>query len=155
MSWVRGREEILGMLERGELGQVVANLDLARRLIASARRHVRSAEAMSDDDPELAYAAVYDAMRKAMTALLQAQGLRPTTAGGHLAVQHAVRAQFGASMGTLLRPVDRIRTTRHAVEYLDEDTAIDGEAVRADLPAAHALVDAAEKAVPHLPVFVR
>lgn len=58
-------------------------------------------------------------------------------------------------MGPLLRPVDRIRTTRHAVEYLDEETWIDADAVHADLPAAQALIDAAGKAVDHLPVFVR
>lgn len=155
MSWQRGREEILGMLDRGELGQVVADLKLAERLISAAKRHVRSADALSDADPELAYSAVYDAIRNALTALLQAQGLRPTTSGGHLVVQHAARAQFGASMGPLLRPVDRIRTTRHAVECLDEETWIDADAVRADLPTAQALIDAAEKAVAHLPVIVR
>lgn len=143
------------MLEDGDLGQVVADIGLANRLIAAARRHVKSAETLSHEDSELAYAAVYDAIRKAMTALLQAQGLRPTTAGGHLAVQRAVRAQFGASMGPLLRPIDRIRTTRHAVEYMDEDTWVDADAVRADLPAAQALIDAAEKAIDHLPVFTR
>ncbi|MGH3679665.1 MAG: hypothetical protein ACRDT2_05305 [Natronosporangium sp.] len=154
MTWARGRDEILGMLERGELSRVVADLGLAKRLLASARRHLESAAALSAQDPEPAYAAVYDAIRKALTALLQAQGLRPTTAGGHLTVQHAARAQFGASMGGLLRPVDRIRTTRHAVEYLDADVWIDADAVHADLPVAVALVDAAEQAVEHLPVFL-
>lgn len=154
MSWPRGRTEILGMIERGELGQVVADLGLAERLVASANRHLKSAEAVCEEDPELAYAAVHDAARKALAALLQAQGLRPTTAGGHLAVQHAVKAQFGASMGTLLRPIDRIRATRHAVEYLDEETWIDADAVRADVPKVQQIVDAAEKAIAHLTVFV-
>lgn len=43
MSWERWREEILGMLERGELSRVVADVGLAERLIASARRHLDSA----------------------------------------------------------------------------------------------------------------
>ena len=34
MSWVRGRDEILGMLERAELTRVVADVGLAERLIA-------------------------------------------------------------------------------------------------------------------------
>lgn len=155
MSWTRGRDEIVGMIEREELTQVVADADLARHLIEAAHRHVKSAEVLRDDDPELAYAAVYDAIRKAMAAMLQAQGLRATTMGGHLAVQRAVRAQFGASMGALLRPVDRIRTTRHAIQYPDQETWVDADAVSADLPAAIALIDAAEKAIQHLPVFVR
>lgn len=155
MSWQRGRDEILTLLDRGELTQVVADLDLAQRLLTAARRHVKSAETLCESDPELAYAAVYDAIRKALSAMLQAQGLRPTAEGGHLAVQRAVRAQFGASMGALLRPVDRIRTTRHVVQYPDRETYIDADDVRADLPAAVALIDAAVKAMPHLPVFIR
>lgn len=154
MSWVRGRDEILGMLERAELTRVVADVGLAERLIASAKRHLTSAEQLSDEDPELAYAAIHDAVRKAMAAMLQAQGLRPTTTGGHLAVQHAVRAQFGSSMGKLLRPVDRIRITRNRVEYPDSETWIDADAVLADLPAAHELVNAADKSIGHLTVFV-
>lgn len=155
MSWQRGRDEILTLLDRGKLTQVVADLDLAQRLLTAARRHVKSAETLRDDDPELAYAAVYDAIRKALSAMLQAQGLRPTTEGGHLAVQRAVRAQFGASMGALLRPVDRICTTRHAIQYPDSATYVDADDVRADLPAAAALIDAAAQAIPHLSVFIR
>lgn len=155
MTWHRGREEILGMLDRGELGQVVADLGLAQRLITSAKRHLTSADRLGEDDPELAYAAIHDAIRKALTAMLQAQGLRPTTSGGHLVVQDAIKAQFGASMGALLRPVDRIRVTRHAVEYLDEQTWLDADAVQADLPNARKLVEAAEKAISHLTVFQR
>ena len=57
-------------------------------------------------------------------------------------------------MGKLLWPVDRIRITRHRVEYLDSETWIDADAVLADLPAARELVDAADKAIGHLTVFV-
>lgn len=108
---------------------------------------------MADEDAELAYAAVHDAVRKALAAMLQAQGLRATTTGGHLAVQHAVKAQFAATMGTLLRPIDRIRVTRHSAEYPSSDTYIDADAVRADVPVAKAVVDAADSAINHLPVF--
>lgn len=70
------------MLDRGELSQVTADLKLAKRLVATARRHVRSAKALSEEDPDLAYAAVYDVIRKAMTALLQAQAcVRPHRVG--------------------------------------------------------------------------
>lgn len=143
------------MLDQDKLAQVVADTGLARHLIEAAHRHVKSAEVLANDDPDLAYAAVHDAIRKAMTAMLQIQGLRATSTGGHLAVQRAVRAQFGASMGALLRPVDRIRTTRHTIEYPDKETSVDADAVRADIPAATALVGAAERAIEHLTVFVR
>lgn len=101
MSWQRGHDEILGMIDGGDLARVVADPDLADRLLSAAQRHIGSAETLCDSDPELAYAALYDAIRKALSAMLQAQGLRATSAGGHLAVQRAVHAQFSASMGAL------------------------------------------------------
>ncbi|GLW97552.1 hypothetical protein [Microtetraspora sp. NBRC 16547] len=153
-SWARGRDEIVGMLQRRELTQVVADPELAGRLISTARQHLVSAETLAGTDPYLAYAALHDAVRKALAALLQVQGLRATTTGGHLAVQHAARAQFGATMGSILRPVDRIRTTRHEGEYPTPTTWIDEDTVRDDLSAAAAIVDAADKVLPHLPVFI-
>jgi uncharacterized protein (UPF0332 family) len=152
-SWPRGREEVQGMIERRELTQVVADADLAERLLATARQHLDSAGVLAATDPYLAYTALYDAIRKALAALLQAQGLRATTTGGHLAVQQAARAQFGASMGAILRPVDRIRTTRHEAEYPSAGTYIDEDTVTDDLPEAEAVVEAVAKAMPHLSPF--
>jgi hypothetical protein len=85
----------------------------------------------------------------------QMQGLRATTSGGHLAVNRAMQAQFGASMGPILRAVDRIRVTRHEAEYPGQATYIDDQSVLDDLPRAEAIVDAVELALPHLTVFIR
>jgi len=145
-GWRRGRDEILGMIERRELDQVTANTELADRLMATARQHLASAKLLAPSDPYLGYAAVYDAIRKALAALLQVQGLRATTSGGHLAVMQAVYAQFGASMGAILRPVDRIRVTRHDAEYPRQATYIDDQAVMNDIPKAEAIVEAVAKA---------
>jgi hypothetical protein len=112
-----------------------------------------SARLLATSDPYLAYAAVYDAIRKALAALLQAQGLRATTQGGHLAVVHAVQAQFGPSMGSILRPVDRIRVTRHEAEYPGQATYIDEDTVLDDLPKAEAILEAVAKALPRWRIF--
>lgn len=143
------------MIERRELDQVTANSELADRLMAAARQHLASARLLAGSDPYLGYAALYDAIRKSLSALLQIQGLRATTSGGHLAVMHAVQAQFGASMGAILRPVDRIRVTRHEAEYPGRSTYIDEQTVLDDLPKAEAVVDAAANALPHLTAFAR
>jgi len=152
-GWARGREEILGRLERQELTQMTANTELAKRLLATARQHLASVRLLAASDPYLAYVAVYDAIRKALSALLQIQGLRATASGGHLAVMHAVKAQFGASMGAILRPVDRIRVTRHEAEYPGQATYIDQDTVLDDLPKAEAVVEAVTKTLPHLSPF--
>ncbi len=152
-GWERGRAEILGMIERGELAQVTANAELADRLLLTARQHLASARLLAASDPYLAYAGIYDAIRKALSALLQAQGLRAASKGGHLAVMHAIQAQFGASMGAILRPIDRIRVTGHEAEYPGQATYIDEDAVLDDLPKAEVVVEAAAKAMPHLTTF--
>lgn len=66
MSWPRGQDEINAMLDSGELGRITADLDLAKHLIAEARRHVKSAEVLASADPSLAYAALHDAIRKSL-----------------------------------------------------------------------------------------
>jgi hypothetical protein len=40
----------------------------------------------------------YDAARQACVSLLAQQGLRPTTSGGHYAIEEVIRAQFGGSL---------------------------------------------------------
>ncbi len=103
------------MIERRELTQVTANPELADRLLATGRQHLVSARLLAASDPYVAYAAIYDAIRKALSALLQVQGLRATTSGGHLAVMHAVHAQFGASEILTSKPYAGLRDSVRAV----------------------------------------
>jgi hypothetical protein len=52
------------MVERNELDQVIANTELADRLMATARQHIASAKLLASSDPYLGYAAIYDAIRR-------------------------------------------------------------------------------------------
>lgn len=94
MKWEQGRGAIDRMLANSELQRVPASREQAERLLAQARVHVASALQVCDTDPPGGYALAYDGARKALTAILENQGLRPTTRGGHLAVSEAVRAQL-------------------------------------------------------------
>ena len=145
MSWERGREVIERLLEAGHLEQVVANPAEARHLISRARRHLVTAANDADDDPEIAYNALYAASRKALTALLVEQGLRPTRAGGHEVVIEAAEAQLVPPMGDTLRPYRRMRRRRGEGDYQGLAVAIRPDDVRADLPASEPIVDMADK----------
>lgn len=116
MRWEQGRAEIERLLEAKHLQQVPASREHADRLLAQARRHLASAASTAEDDPEGAYALLYDAARKALWAILENQGLRPTSSGGHLAAYNAVRAQLDPPMGRQLRPYDRMRRHRRDAE---------------------------------------
>lgn len=77
------------MLERGELEHVPAGVELAERLLVQARKALLVAEfAFGNEAHYSGYSDRYDAVRKALTAVLQIQGLRPTRDGGHIAITH-------------------------------------------------------------------
>lgn len=117
IRWEQGRATIDELLARRHLERVPANDEHAGRLLEQARRHVVSARALCYADPELAFTAAYDAARKALTALLAVQGLRPTSAGGHLCVYQASLAQFDPPLGRKIKPFDWMRRTRNDTEY--------------------------------------
>src|SRR5579859_3764631 len=116
MRWDQGRAVIDRMLADQQLQRVPASREHAGRLISQARKHLASAAEVCDEDPAGGYALVYDAARKALTAVLENQGLRPTSRGGHLAAYDAVRAQVDPPMGKIVRPFDRMRQRADA-EY--------------------------------------
>lgn len=64
-------------------------------------------------DPDSAFVLAYDAARQALTALLAHQGPRPTTKGGHYAVEQVVRAQFGPGF----RQFGALRRRRNELAY--------------------------------------
>lgn len=154
MRWNQGRELVDRMIAASELQRVPASRDHADRLILQARRHLVSADEIGDDDPAGGYTLVYDAARKALTAMLENQGLRPTTRGGHLAVYEAARAQLDPPMGQVLRPFDRMRRQRHDVEYPPTDAPqISPEDVREDVAKAAAIIDLSERVLDQMSPF--
>ena len=154
MRWEEGREVVERLLAAGELDRVSPNLQNARSLLDSARRHLISAETIRESDPEGAFAALYDAARKSCAALLEAQGLRATSRGGHVALREAVVAQFvSLTGGSAVRAFDRLRRRRNDIEYPNGDSGIDEEEVEEALVRSEEIVGYAEKLVEELPVF--
>jgi hypothetical protein len=69
MRWDQGRADIDRMLLDRQLQRVPASRDHAERMLAQARKHLMSAQEVCGDDPEGGYALLYDAGRKALTAV--------------------------------------------------------------------------------------
>lgn len=142
--WGQGSATVDQMLADGRLERVPANPVAAQGLIDKAQTHLGSAAVLAGTDVELAYDALHAANRKALTAVLLAQGLRPTRVAGHVGVYEAVRAQLDPPLGPTLAPYSRIRRARNAGDYLDALPASPDD-VRADLPLCQAIVDTARK----------
>ena len=154
MRWDQGRQRVDGMIARGEIERVPASRDHADLLMGQANQHVRAARAIVAIDPTGAYQLLYDAARKALNAILENQGLRATSRGGHIAVLDAVSAQLDPPLGGILRPFDRLRRRRNQAEYPSADSPSLGEEdVERDLPKVQQMIDAAAKVLDQMSPF--
>lgn len=117
MSWEPGRERVRDLIDTGEVERVTPDLAIARRMLDDAGRHLATAsQAKVAGDLSGAYQLAYHALRKSAASLLEVQGLRATSRGGHLAVQEAVTAQFGTTV-RIFRSFGRVRRARNSFEY--------------------------------------
>jgi len=151
MRWDKGRADIERMISAGDIQRVPASRDHADLLIGQADQALASAADIADRDPRLAYCAVYDASRLALTAILENQGLRPTTRGGHVAVYEAVQAQLDRPE---LRPFNEMRRTRHLIEYPATNVVLpDARDIHDAIPLAEAIIGIAEAVMDQMDVF--
>ncbi|MFI9581283.1 hypothetical protein ACIHCQ_05450 [Streptomyces sp. NPDC052236] len=152
--WNPGRATVDALIGSGELERVPASQQAAESELVRARKHVGSVQQLLATDPEGAYTLAYDAARRALAAVLQNQGLRATSRGGHTAIYEAVRAQLDPPLGSILRPFNRMRARRNEVEYRSSEApTVTPEEVAADLVKVEALIELAEKAIPNMPRY--
>lgn len=140
--WRPGAADVEALLASRALDVVTPSGDLAERLLKEAAAHLESADVTTPRDPVGAFQLAYDGARKSAAALLAAQGLRGTTAGGHRAIAAAASGQFGGAF----KGLDRMRRTRHAAEYPDLGTPSTTEAdSRHAIAQGRAMRDAAQQ----------
>ena len=152
--WNQGRETIDALIAGGAIERVPASREAAEAELVRARTHIASARLLLDSDPEGAYILAYDGARRALAAVLQNQGLRATSRGGHIAIYDAVLAQLDPPLGSLLRPFNRMRARRNEVAYRSSEApSVTAEDVRVDVSKVEALVGVAEKAIPNMPRY--
>ena len=130
--WKRGEIDVENLIAAGDLQKLIGEAANGERLLAKASVTLETARSAIERDPDSAFVLAYDAARQALTALLAHQGLRPTTKGGHYAVEQAVRAQFGPGF----RQFGALRRRRNELEYPER-------------PGDDATVDEAAQSVEH------
>ncbi|MYB08831.1 MAG: HEPN domain-containing protein [Acidimicrobiia bacterium] len=126
-----------------DIERVKANLGAAGERVNDARRHIRSARLLAEDDTTLAMAACHDAIRKSAAAHMAANGLRTRGGDGahRIALGYLRHALAGKIANEDLVEADEIRQDRALAEY--------GDFASKRLDAAHVLAaaDVAERIV--------
>lgn len=139
-AWQRGQDVIDLLLAERRLERRPGADTGVEALLGRAHQQLTSARTLLEDDPVTAYTTAYDAAKHAGMAVLAEQNLRPTSAGGHVAIERALNAQF-----PVFRTYRRLRQRRNELDYpmSDEDFADSAETTKA-ISRAESIVDAAE-----------
>jgi len=137
VRWKLGQAEVEGLVAAGDLQKLTGEAANGERFIEKAAVTLETARTAIERDPDSAFVLAYDAARQALTALLAHQGLRPTTKGGHYAVEQAARAQFGPGF----RQFGALRRRRNELEYPQR-------------PGDDATIDEATEAVDHAQAII-
>jgi hypothetical protein len=140
--WLRGETEIEQLLAERHLERVVGGQADGTPWMTRARQVLATAQLALESDPGSSYVLAYDAARQACAGLLAQQGLRPTSRGGHIAVDEAMRAQFGAHFSGF----GVLRKRRNELEYPEyPDVVVEKDEAVEALATATAMVDAAAR----------
>ncbi|MCP2253110.1 HEPN domain-containing protein [Prauserella aidingensis] len=130
------------MVANRRLERVDPNVEHALAVVQTAERHLTTARMLAEtDDQGMAFTAVYDGARKALTAVLAIEGLRVRLVGGAHRNTGTAAAVFVDDPS--LDEFDWMRQVRNATEYpdLDRPTATAQDVAEA-IDAAGAIVAA-------------
>jgi HEPN domain-containing protein len=150
MRWSAGEATVERLLEEGHVERVQGAQADGASWLERARRGLDAARIVTKAAPDSGVILAYNAARQACTALLAQQGLRPTTVGGHYAIEEVIRAQFGTS----LRAFGGLRRRRNELEYplYPTEQASAAEASEA-LATAEQIIEAVAQLLPNLEFF--
>lgn len=154
LRWEEGRAEVDELLRTGKLEQVAASQELAGYLLEAAARHIESARQIAESDPMGSYQVSYDGARKALAAVLQIQGLRPTSSGGHYVIEECLKAQLVKTGREIVDKFSVMRRIRNHNEYPQrpEDGVVAEEAFE-QVDDAQLVLEGATKLVGVMPPY--
>lgn len=128
-----------------DLERVRPNMGAAGERVNDARRHIRSARLLAEDDTTLAMAACHDAIRKALSGHMAANGLRARSGeGAHRVTLDYARSQLADVITEEdLVEANEIRRDRALAEYGDfASKQLNADLVRTAADIAERIVNA-------------
>lgn len=111
-------DTMAALVDQGRIEEVPPDEERARAILQEAERHLTSAGQIAATDPNGAYALLYDAARKAVSAHMLAGGYRATNApGAHRTVVLYAESELADEAPEHVDHLDRMRRTRNRSEY--------------------------------------
>lgn len=110
------------LIQEGYLERVPPSADLSEVRFVEAEEALDVARMAIARSPRTAYVDAYDAARLAIAAVLDRQGLRATSKGGHIALQDTIEYQTRAAGRNLIQEFSEMRRKRNEAEYRREST---------------------------------
>lgn len=152
--WDEGRAVVDTLLAERKLERVAASEEMAQYLLVAAAQHIESASLIVEADPTGSYQLSYDGSRKALTAVLQIQGLRPTSNGGHYVIEECLKAQLIKAGRGIVDKFSVMRRLRNDNEYPQqpEDAVVAEEALE-QIRDAREVLDGASRLVEVMPPY--
>lgn len=135
------------MLQGRRLEAVEPDQRHALAMLTTAEQHIKTAHMIATtDDQVMAFTAAYDAARKALAAVLAAEGLRVRPVGG--AHRNTGLAAKCFVLDDALDDFEWMRTIRNSTEYPDDDRPVaTSQDVDEAIPAATAILAACSQHV--------
>jgi len=131
-------ERLVGL---GQIQRVEINADHSHDLIRIADQHLISAQSLHNTDPTGSYELLYEAARRALTALLANAGYRPTRTGGHHVLSKACGELGTQKLTSMLGRFDLMRKVRNEVAYpMPDQVPFDARIFDEDLDVAVGIV---------------
>jgi HEPN domain-containing protein len=131
------------LVASGRAQRVPQDAAAQERLLEDADLHLSTAGgALKNGDLAGAYQLAYDAARKALTALLNSEGLRTKGLGSHMSTIEIASELFPGS-ATSFERLDRLRRTRNESEYSGH--FFDPNEVARDIGIASSIVGSARR----------
>ncbi|MFF1829817.1 hypothetical protein [Paenarthrobacter sp. NPDC058040] len=143
-----------GLLSARKLEQVTASEEMASYLLEAAAKHIESARLIASGDPMGSYQVSYDGARKALAAVLQIQGLRPTSSGGHIVIEECLKAQLVKTGRDIVNKFSVMRRIRNDNEYPhNAQDAVAVEEAFEQIDDALSVLEGARKLVAVMPPY--
>lgn len=132
-------------LKKGLLKRQNPNREQILGQIRRARKDLKAAKVVLDDDPEWTATIAYHAMLRAGRALLFSKGFLPANGAQHKTVVELMHPLLGQEYGLLIEKFERMRRQRNLFFYdLDTETITEAQIA---LKAASELIKAIEEKV--------